>query len=453
MLTRQLRAANSRLCAGAAIAPTASLRFSPTTAVATSLSSSRCLCFSASCASCCLSSSLSTPSRRFLTTPLTHAPAAATPAPVSFYKRLQVSVGATPEEVKAAYRARALECHPDVVEPESRAFAEVKFRGVSEAYETLSDPRRRRAHDESLGIATYAADDIGAPSSSSAATARRQRQRRSAGYTGYDPARDSTAKRTTTTASSGGGSSSASAKAWRRPYVRGDADKAFASAFEGKSLDQILFEAGRRKRLEAQKRAAASFFSGSGDATASSCSSSAAHHRPSEERAAGHGESVRRAVEHAAERYAQRLQRQYGAGALRNIRASASTVGGIGGGHVSVGGLGRFPSSLTTAPGGHMPFRPFVNQPVPDGVTVPSEPTMGQVLSASDPDIVAADPEGSPDGGGLEEGYRSRPLQFHEHRLKDGTRVSRMESLRRAERRIHGDAHNMGQLYSYQRPY
>jgi DnaJ family protein A protein 5 len=59
-----------------------------------------------------------------------------------FYEVLGVSEEATDEELKKAYRARALKWHPDknLEEPEE---ASRQFKLILEAYETLSDPRER----------------------------------------------------------------------------------------------------------------------------------------------------------------------------------------------------------------------------------------------------------------------------------------------------------------------
>jgi molecular chaperone DnaJ len=61
-----------------------------------------------------------------------------------YYELLGVSRDATPEELKRAYRQRARELHPDT-NPDPRA--EALFKEMSLAYETLSDPQRRRRYD------------------------------------------------------------------------------------------------------------------------------------------------------------------------------------------------------------------------------------------------------------------------------------------------------------------
>ena len=63
-----------------------------------------------------------------------------------FYATLGVSRDASPEEVKKAYRKKALEFHPDR-NPDNPKAAE-SFKKVSEAYEVLSDENKRRIYDQ-----------------------------------------------------------------------------------------------------------------------------------------------------------------------------------------------------------------------------------------------------------------------------------------------------------------
>lgn len=62
-----------------------------------------------------------------------------------YYKTLGVGKGATPKEIKAAFRRLAREHHPDMNAGDARA--EARFKEIGEAYEVLSDPAKRRRYD------------------------------------------------------------------------------------------------------------------------------------------------------------------------------------------------------------------------------------------------------------------------------------------------------------------
>jgi len=63
-----------------------------------------------------------------------------------YYKTLGVSKTATEKEIKSAYRKLARKYHPDV-NPDDKA-SEERFKEVSEAYEALSDPEKRKKYDQ-----------------------------------------------------------------------------------------------------------------------------------------------------------------------------------------------------------------------------------------------------------------------------------------------------------------
>lgn len=64
-----------------------------------------------------------------------------------FYEVLGVERTATDEELKRAYRKLAKKYHPDA-NPDNKKEAEEKFKEVSEAYETLSNPQKRKMYDQ-----------------------------------------------------------------------------------------------------------------------------------------------------------------------------------------------------------------------------------------------------------------------------------------------------------------
>lgn len=63
-----------------------------------------------------------------------------------FYQLLGVSKTATPEEIKKAYRKLAMQYHPDKNQGNKKA--EEKFKEISEAYEVLSDEKKRQGYDQ-----------------------------------------------------------------------------------------------------------------------------------------------------------------------------------------------------------------------------------------------------------------------------------------------------------------
>ena len=67
--------------------------------------------------------------------------------PRDYYEILGVEKTATPDEIKKAYRNLAKKYHPDV-STEPKDVAEAKFKELSEAYEVLSDPDKRKLYDQ-----------------------------------------------------------------------------------------------------------------------------------------------------------------------------------------------------------------------------------------------------------------------------------------------------------------
>ncbi len=60
---------------------------------------------------------------------------------MNYYSTLGLNKGASPEEIKKAYRSMAMKHHPD------RGGDEKKFKEIEEAYRTLSDPQKKQMID------------------------------------------------------------------------------------------------------------------------------------------------------------------------------------------------------------------------------------------------------------------------------------------------------------------
>ena len=63
-----------------------------------------------------------------------------------YYSLLNVSRNATGDEIKTAYRKLAMKLHPDKNPGDKKS--EEKFKEISAAYDTLSDPKKREMYDQ-----------------------------------------------------------------------------------------------------------------------------------------------------------------------------------------------------------------------------------------------------------------------------------------------------------------
>ena len=67
-----------------------------------------------------------------------------------YYKALGVTKGASAEEIKKSYRKLARKYHPDANKGDSAS--EERFKEISEAYNVLSDAKRRAEYDEARSL-------------------------------------------------------------------------------------------------------------------------------------------------------------------------------------------------------------------------------------------------------------------------------------------------------------
>jgi len=67
--------------------------------------------------------------------------------PADYYEILEVAKTSSKEDIKKAYRKLALKWHPDK-NPDNQEAATKKFKELSEAYEVLSDEKKRRMYDQ-----------------------------------------------------------------------------------------------------------------------------------------------------------------------------------------------------------------------------------------------------------------------------------------------------------------
>uniref|UniRef100_A0A803JRI7 DnaJ heat shock protein family (Hsp40) member C5 gamma n=1 Tax=Xenopus tropicalis TaxID=8364 RepID=A0A803JRI7_XENTR len=78
---------------------------------------------------------------------------------ISLYAVLGLQKGASPDEIKKAYRKLALRYHPDK-NPDNPEAAE-KFKEINNAHSTLSDENKRKMYDEYGSMGLYVAEQFG----------------------------------------------------------------------------------------------------------------------------------------------------------------------------------------------------------------------------------------------------------------------------------------------------
>jgi curved DNA-binding protein CbpA len=66
---------------------------------------------------------------------------------LDFYALLGIPHNAAQIEITRAYRRRARQCHPDMVDPMRRDWAETEMKRLNLAYSVLSNPQKRAAYD------------------------------------------------------------------------------------------------------------------------------------------------------------------------------------------------------------------------------------------------------------------------------------------------------------------
>ena len=75
-----------------------------------------------------------------------------------YYEVLEVTKTATVEEIKKAYRKKAIQYHPDKNPGDKEA--EEKFKEAAEAYDVLSNPEKRSRYDQ-FGHAAFEQGGMG----------------------------------------------------------------------------------------------------------------------------------------------------------------------------------------------------------------------------------------------------------------------------------------------------
>lgn len=70
--------------------------------------------------------------------------------PLDYYETLHIKHSATPAAIERAYKYQSLRYHPHQYSGQDTASNDTRFAHISEAYQVLSDPERRRKYDDYL---------------------------------------------------------------------------------------------------------------------------------------------------------------------------------------------------------------------------------------------------------------------------------------------------------------
>ena len=68
----------------------------------------------------------------------------------NYYDILEVNKNASPEIIEKAYKVLVKKYHPDLQEPDKKAFFEQKLKNINEAYDTLSNTEKRKQYNMQL---------------------------------------------------------------------------------------------------------------------------------------------------------------------------------------------------------------------------------------------------------------------------------------------------------------
>lgn len=78
----------------------------------------------------------------------------------NYYDILQVNKNASPEVIEKVYKILAKKYHPDLQPDSNKQASEIIFKEINEAYETLSNPEKRKQYDESLNQLTVSIEEF-----------------------------------------------------------------------------------------------------------------------------------------------------------------------------------------------------------------------------------------------------------------------------------------------------